>query len=478
VDEFVGTLNGKDTSGSEVRVALDADSANITAGGNGRGGDVVLSDDSGKATVWIDGGGSEGPTVGPFHITPELLSGAAQSRIRLRADTGQNAGIWVGGEGRSGDLWLLNGEGDFTVGLRALEGENAGIWIGGGGDDQKKNVTGWLTIRNKTRRDVVVLGGKAGQLRLAKSNGDVTIAMNASEGPAGEYTNLWIGGNGNDGGTVVHNNGDKRAAYIGSEATHHSGQLLLAKSNGDVTIAANAVDGEDDEAANLWVGGNGQTGWLALQNAKNNQPALLGGEDGRLELRDHEGTTMITLTAATGAGRFGGQGVNGDLLVFSGNAPDQAADHASVWIKGSTGDIVLKNADCAEEFELAPGPEVEPGTVLVIDEEGMLKPSDVPYDRAVAGVASGGGDERPGIILGHRPGDGRRLPIALSGRVYCRVDAEFAPIRVGDLLTTSANPGYAMNATDRTQAFGSVLGKALRPLLSGQALIPILVALQ
>jgi hypothetical protein len=91
---------------------------------------------------------------------------------------------------------------------------------------------------------------------------------------------------------------------------------------------------------------------------------------------------------------------------------------------------------------------------------------------------SGGAETRPGIVLGHRPGEGRRLAIALAGRVQCRVDADFAPIGVGDLLTTSATPGHAMKATDSRRAFGSVIGKALRPLTSGQGVIPVLVALQ
>jgi hypothetical protein len=46
------------------------------------------------------------------------------------------------------------------------------------------------------------------------------------------------------------------------------------------------------------------------------------------------------------------------------------------------------------------------------------------------------------------------------------------------LLTTSPTRGHAMKATDPLQAFGAVLGKALRPLTEGQGLIPILVALQ
>jgi len=51
-------------------------------------------------------------------------------------------------------------------------------------------------------------------------------------------------------------------------------------------------------------------------------------------------------------------------------------------------------------------------------------------------------------------------------------------IEVGDLLTTSPTPGYAMKATDPLKAFGAIIGKALCPLKEGQGLIPILIALQ
>ena len=70
------------------------------------------------------------------------------------------------------------------------------------------------------------------------------------------------------------------------------------------------------------------------------------------------------------------------------------------------------------------------------------------------------------------------MPIALVGKVYCKADASHSSIDVGDLLTTSPAPGYAMKALDRVEAFGAVIGKALRPLKSGQGLIPILIALQ
>jgi hypothetical protein len=58
------------------------------------------------------------------------------------------------------------------------------------------------------------------------------------------------------------------------------------------------------------------------------------------------------------------------------------------------------------------------------------------------------------------------------------VDARYSPIEVGDLLTTSPTLGHAMKATDSQKAFGSVIGKALSPLVAGQGLIPILIALQ
>ena len=81
-------------------------------------------------------------------------------------------------------------------------------------------------------------------------------------------------------------------------------------------------------------------------------------------------------------------------------------------------------------------------------------------------------------MLDKQPTHGNRSPVALLGKVFCKVDAGCAPIEVGDLLTTSDTPGHAMKAGDSTKAFGSVIGKALRPLSAGQGLIPVLIALQ
>jgi hypothetical protein len=141
-------------------------------------------------------------------------------------------------------------------------------------------------------------------------------------------------------------------------------------------------------------------------------------------------------------------------------------------------DVVLSGGDCAEEFAVRDTASVDAGTVLVIDDDGLLARSERPYDSRVAGVVSGAGDLHPGVVLGRVPGGPARLAVALVGRVFCKVDATDGPVAVGDLLTTARRPGHAMRVADPARAFGSVLGKALRPLPAGTGLVPILVGLQ
>jgi hypothetical protein len=186
-----------------------------------------------------------------------------------------------------------------------------------------------------------------------------------------------------------------------------------------------------------------------------------------------------------GAGVSGHNDAGGFAGFFEGNVTVTGALTAqnvegSVTVTGTVTahDVVLSNSDCAEDFDVAGQPEIGPGTVMVIDQEGALRQGSEAYDKKVAGVVSGGGDFKPGIVLGKQTSQARRMPIALVGRVYCKVDASYSPIEVGDLLTTSPTAGHAMKVTDPLMAIGSVIGKALRGLEKGQGLIPILVALQ
>lgn len=164
--------------------------------------------------------------------------------------------------------------------------------------------------------------------------------------------------------------------------------------------------------------------------------------------------------------------INGCVVINDGNL---FLNHGSIFVKGG-GDVVF--GDFAEDFSVTDGVQVEPGTVMVLESDGALRESKIPYDKRVAGVISGAGDYKPGLVLDRRPDQHGRVPLALMGRVYCKVDAEGSPIEVGDLLTTSPTPGHAMKAVEPMKAFGAVIGKALRPLEIGRGLIPILIALQ
>jgi hypothetical protein len=218
--------------------------------------------------------------------------------------------------------------------------------------------------------------------------------------------------------------------------------------------------------------------------------ALFGG--GRLRLRDNENETIAELVAAlnVAALALGGAGYDGNVrikdtagttvITMSGRDQDltlfNSEGDQTIRLDGAIGDIKLTGGDAAEEFELTDA-DVPPGCVMVIAQDGKLATSRKPYDRRVAGVISGAGSFRPGLVLG-RSSRGNARPIALAGKVCCQVDATAQPVEVGDLLTTSSNPGHAMKASNHAEALGAVLGKALSPLQEGTGLVPILVALQ
>jgi hypothetical protein len=110
---------------------------------------------------------------------------------------------------------------------------------------------------------------------------------------------------------------------------------------------------------------------------------------------------------------------------------------------------------------------------------GKLRVSAGEYDRTVAGVVSGAGGVKPGMMMGQigtvANGD---HPVALTGRVYCWCDASNGAIQPGDLLTTSSTPGHAMKVADHDKAAGAIIGKAMTPLAEGKGLVLVLVSLQ
>ncbi|MGV0025409.1 hypothetical protein [Phormidesmis priestleyi] len=247
--------------------------------------------------------------------------------------------------------------------------------------------------------------------------------------------------NPNHGGVVGVNTGGGIAVYGGAS---QNGRGVVG-----VADVATAVEGNSNSGAGVW--GSSKTG----EGVHAETQSTLGAAMAAFQMNP-DSPTAAFYAEHRGNGVAGS--FKGDVLV--------------------TGDIKLINADCAEDFDIAGLEEVEPGTVMVIDSEGALRQSDRAYDKRVAGVISGAGNFKPGIVLDKQESSKNRMPIALMGKVYCKVDAGYGAIEVGDLLTTSPTSGHAMKTDDPLKAFGAVIGKALRSLEEGQGLIPILIALQ
>lgn len=104
----------------------------------------------------------------------------------------------------------------------------------------------------------------------------------------------------------------------------------------------------------------------------------------------------------------------------------------------------------------------------VVGENGCLFPCTRKYDGRVSGVVSGAGHYKPPLMLDSQLCAPGRQPIALVGKVFCRVDAHLGAVVVDDPLTASPTEGHAMRAVRRAKAFGAGIGKVLQPLAAGQ----------
>ena len=144
----------------------------------------------------------------------------------------------------------------------------------------------------------------------------------------------------------------------------------------------------------------------------------------------------------------------------------------------ANGNIAAKYQDVAEWVETAAP--LEAGTVVIVDptEPNRVLAAAKAYDTRVAGAVS----RQPGLVLGEQ-GD-RKAMVAQSGRVRVKADATYGAIKIGDLLVTSPNPGYAMRSKpmrvgrESMHRPGTLLGKALEALPDGKGEILVLLTLQ
>ena len=193
-------------------------------------------------------------------------------------------------------------------------------------------------------------------------------------------------------------------------------------------------------------------------------------------------TSMQFFTGATG---FGSERMRitsaGNVGIGESNPTEKLVVSGNVVVTGSITGATVINATYQDVAEWVPATtRMEPGTVVVLNRtrNNEVMPSGRSYDTAVAGVVS----RQPGVILG--VASDSKAQIATTGRVHVHVDATAGPIAIGDLLVTSDKTGTAMKSQPVDVAGvqfhrpGTVIGKALEPLASGEGEILVLLSLQ
>lgn len=290
--------------------------------------------------------------------------------------------------------------------------------------------------------------GGASQIRLqidASTKLMADSAGNVGIGTLSPTERLHVAGNsrvqGNSivqGTMLVEESTGQDVLYVGSTYVRIGGE------SGGNDVDFQVMDPTIDDQV-LWF--EAATGILYLGSGS----STVTGDDGDLRITDSAGVTTVTIDGATGK-------TSTKILEITGGS------------------------DLSEQFDVNDLDfEIVPGMVVSIDPDrpGKLKISTEPYDNKVAGIISGAGGIKTGMMMGQAgsEADGAH-PIALTGRVYCYVDATNGSIEPGDLLTTSPTPGYAMKVADHSKALGAIIGKAMTSLAEGKGLVLALVSLQ
>jgi hypothetical protein len=200
-----------------------------------------------------------------------------------------------------------------------------------------------------------------------------------------------------------------------------------------------------------------------------------------------QGGALTFFNTAPGGNLFGNNRLtvtaDGRVLVgpaVAGHSSEQLTVNGNAWVQGTlSGTTVRATYQDVAEWVQSSG-DMPSGTVVVLNAErsNEVVPSSRAYDTTVAGVVS----PAPGVLLGVEGAS--KAKIATTGRVRVRVNATMHPVKIGDLLVTSDKPGVAMVSEPldlggvKIHRPGTLIGKALEPLPSGEGEILVLLSLQ
>jgi hypothetical protein len=340
---------------------------------------------------------------------------------------------------------------DEDAGIRLYEGETE-KWhfLNESGADG-------LGLRNTAYSSVLFAEQSTGDIGIGTTTPDYKLEVNGSMGTSADSSSkLHVG---------RHSVGAPNS-YISATGGADQMRLQIGSSTKMVIASNNNVGiGTTTPSAGLHLKGAGYpSSFMYLQSNS--------GQDAGIRL--YEGNTIKWHI-------FNSSPDDGLVIRNSAYSPVLFAEQSTGKVKVQVLEIT-GGSDLSEQFEVSDEDgQIKPGMVVCIDPEspGNLVVSKKTYDRTVAGIVSGAGGVKPGMLMGQKgtKADGEH-PVAMTGRVYCRADASNGAIRPGDLLTTSQTPGHAMKVTDYNKAQGAIIGKAMDSLDEGTGLVLVLVSLQ
>ena len=374
-----------------------------------------------------------------FHAYNMATSGSAS--YGLRGETASTTSFAAGIYGRI----TATSPGGFSAGVRGVNEGTGGNGIGVYGS---QNGSGWgLYGTSVTGYGAFITASGAGGRGLYARAGSNTDA------------DIVLGGNNsaNDDGRIISD-----PNYSGSDIFLTSNDAVVVQLDADAGVAEDADFWIEDRDNNIIYNFDDGGEFAMFEPGVGEMVEIvtteLGTDGAQMTLRNTAGQATIILDAEFNAGGDGR--ITTEVLQITGGS------------------------DLSEQFEIQAGlANVQPqaGYVVSIDvaNPGELVVSGRAYDRTVAGVVSGAGGVKPGMLMGQTgsAADGR-FPVALTGRVYVWVDAGYGAVQPGDLLTTSDTPGHAMVVSNHDQAQGAILGKAMTALPEGRGLVLVLVTLQ
>jgi hypothetical protein len=480
------------------------------------GAQVLLRNGAGKTTVELDAQDGSSTNAGGYL---RLLRNDGKTVVSLESelDNGNSGLLLYDFTGTKETVRLTGSEGGMQGGLLSLRNTNANPTIQIRAQETSDPTSASvLQMNQNSGKQTVALrstygGTEGGALLLGNSSGNTTAEL---AGDGGENqgrlllkhsslaTRVKIDGDGiNNGGQVdVYNAESDVTASLTGE---------LGSSQGGLLLYANDILGAHETVRITGAHNGTGAGYMQFKTRDDQTTVTLESEDewesGRIELKRGDGARTVRLT-----GDLDGDG-KGALQLFKADGVTETVRLTGAYLgtgggfahfKDASGNITVQingddngegkittevlqitgGSDLSERFDVSarPATPIEPGLIVCIDPDrpGELRVSDRAYDSTVAGVISGAGGVKPGMLMGQRgtKADGRH-PVALTGRVYCYVDADFGAVKPGDLITTSGTPGHGMKA-EPGQAAGAIIGKAMTSLAHGQGLVLVLVSLQ